>query len=167
MFDYIDFVEPKAREGQDELFFSSGPFQAGVVISRIFKYSKDIVRIYCGDLIQTFFIDEEYLMYLRRFLVRGGKLIILSKQDFTECPEKIFKVLMKFPYQVEMRRTSSNVIYNPTEQPLYFIIGDNKMTRIELGKTARFNFGNEADAKMFIEIFDEILEKTKLKPVLI
>lgn len=167
---YIDFVETLAREGQDKVFFNSGPNHAAIVMSRIFKYSREIVRIYCGGFNGTVSNDEEYLEYLYDFLDRGGKIKVLAQEDFTKGPGKIFRILKKYAGQVEMYKTYSNVVYNATNQPLHFTVGDNKMLRLETGitdYTAQVNFGNEANAKIFIDIFDQILEKSRSEPVLI
>jgi hypothetical protein len=169
MQNYINFVELLAREGQDKVFFNSGPNHAAVVMSRIFKYSNDIVRIYCGGFNGTVSNDEEYLTYLQCFLERKGKVYILAQNDYTKSQGKIFKVLNKYKDQVEMYLTSSRVTYTTTKKSIHFTVGDQKMLRVETGiddYTAQVNFGNEKDAKRFITVFDELLEKSKDKHLL-
>jgi hypothetical protein len=166
---YINFVELMAREGQDKVFFNSGPNHAAVVMSRIFKYSKDIVRIYCGGLVGTVPNDEEYLTYLQCFLEQKGKVLILAQNDYTKSQGKIFKLLNKYRDQVEMYQTSSKVNYNVTNKPIHFTVGDCKMLRVETGiddYTAQVNFGNAKQANIFINIFDNILTKSRNKPLL-
>lgn len=169
MQNYINFVELLAREGQDKVFFNSGPNHAAVVMSRIFKYSKETVRIYCGGFNGTVSNDEEYLTYLQCFLERKGKVIILAQNDYTSGPGKIFKVLNKYKGQVEMYHTPSKVINNVTKKPIHFTVGDHKMLRMETGiedYTAQVNFGNEKNAKILIDIFNKILVESKNKPLL-
>src|SRR5262245_18526670 len=149
MLSYANYIESLAREGQDKVYFNSGPNHAAVVMSRIFKYSQRIVRIYCGGFDGIVSNDEDYLKYLDRFLAKGGMLKVLAQEDRSQGPGKIFKVLKKFPDLVEMYKTDSTVIYNTTQKPLHFTIGDDKMLRLETGidnYAAQGNFGNKDTA---------------------
>ena len=161
---YKDFVETLAKEGQDKLFFNSGPTHAAIVMSRIFKYSSDHVRIFCGGFDGTVSNDESYLNNLQAFLEKGGKVSILATEDKTENEScKIFALLKKYSKQVDMRLTHSKVVDSTTKNPIHFTIGDSRMLRVETGVedyTAQVNFGNEEKAKMFISIFDNMLKKT-------
>jgi hypothetical protein len=160
---YTNYVELMAREYQDKVFFNSGPIHAAIVMSRIFKYSKDIVRIYCGGFDGVVSNYDEYLEYLSGFLKEGGRLKILAQEDRSKGPGKIFKVLKRFPNSVQMYRTSTKVIFKDTQQPLHFTVGDDRMVRLEVGidnYAAQVNLGNKEEASMLINIFDGIFEKT-------
>jgi len=164
---YIDFVEKLASEGQDEIFFNSGPTHASIVMSRIFKYAKDSVRIFCGGFNGAVSNDDEYLKYLDDFLQKGGKLKVLVEEDLSKGQGKIFRVLRNHKANVEVYQTSSRVtMNNGTGQPqrIHFTVGDDKMLRIETGVEdyrAQVNFGNTGEARVFIDLFEKLLPKGK------
>jgi len=161
---YKEFVENLASEGRDELFFNSGPINAAFVMSRIFKYSEKTVKIFCGNFNNTVLNDEEYLKYLEAFLKRG-KLKILVEEELPGGPGKIFRILDKYKDKVELYHTSYRV-NGGKDKRIHFMIGDDKMLRLETGNddyTAQVNFGNTEDAKIFTDIFDDLLQKSKAK----
>lgn len=165
MASYKEFVENLASEGRDELFFNSGPTHAAIVMSRIFKYSSDIIRIYCGGFNGAISNDEEYLKYLELFLKKGGNLKILVEEDLSKQQSKIYGILQKYKSNVEFYPTPFRVI-GSKGKPMHFTVGDDKMLRLETGVddyTAQVNFGNKDDAKIFSNIFDDLLNKSKVK----
>jgi hypothetical protein len=170
MQNYIDYVESLAISGEDENFFNSGPNHAAVVMSRIFKYSKDVVRIFCGGFTGAVSNDPDYLLYLEGFLQRGGKLKILAERNLSNDESlSIFKVLKKYKDNVEMFVTNLTVIMNSTDQAIHFTIGDQKMLRIETDTNnyaAQVNFGNSKSAETFIKLFDGMFDKPKETVVL-
>jgi hypothetical protein len=163
MLNYIEFVEKLASEGKDEVFFNSGAEHAAIVMSRIFKYSTNEIRIFCGGFNGAVSNDEEYLKHAESFLQRGGRIVILAEEDLSKGQSRIFKLLKKYPENVEMYVTSLKV--RMKDQPIHFAIGDSKMLRIETGisdYTAQVNFGNVAEATSFIDLFDNsLLPKSK------
>ena len=164
MENYLDFVESAARDGQDKIFFNSGPNHAAIVMSRIFKYSKEVVKIYCGGFNGTISNDEDYLKYLEVYLFNGGKLEIIVEQNLSNGPSKIFKVLKKYPNNISIFQTNSRITDSTTMKPIHFTIGDNKMTRVETDTTdytAQVNFGSQSQAEMLNIVFEKINNKPK------
>lgn len=158
--DYKAYVESLARNGQDKVFFNSGPIHAAIVMSRIFKYSNDTVKIFCGGFTGTVSNDDQYLKHLQMFLDRGGKLKILAEKDLSNAgTSQIFDILRKHPSSVEMYRAQNNVIDTTTKESVHFAIGDEKMLRLETGTndyTAEVNFGNPEKAKVLSNLFETV-----------
>jgi hypothetical protein len=157
---YLDFVEGFAREGKNQVFFNSGPIHAAIVMSRIFKYSKDTVKIYCGGFSGTVSNDERYLKNLQNFLENGGQLKILAERDLSNAGKsKIFPLLRKHSSSVEMYRAQLHVRNIDINKPVHFTIGDNRMIRLETGTddyTAEVNFGDVDKAKRLSDLFTEV-----------
>jgi hypothetical protein len=169
MLNYTEFVEKLASEGTDEIFFNSGPEHAAIVMSRIFKYANSEVRILCGGFNGAVSNDEDYLKYLDGFLQKGGRLKILAEEDLSKTPSKVFKLLRKHKESVEIYLTPFKVLVK--DKPIHFAIGDDKMLRIETGTddyTAQVNFGNSAEARDYISMFDnQLMPRSREKPILL
>ena len=165
MQNYINYVESLAISGDDKFFFNSGPNHAAIVMSRIFKYCRDEVRIFCGGFNGSVSNDPDYLKFLDEFLHKGGKLKILAEQDLSQDESlAIFKVLKRHASNVEMFVTKFKVKMNSTNQFIHFTIGDSKMVRVETDTanyTAQVNFGNNKYADSFVRVFENIFEKPK------
>ena len=164
MENYLDFVETAAKEGHDKIFFNSGPNHAAIVMSRIFKYSSNVIKIYCGGFNGTVSNDEEYLKYLDIYLHKGGKLEVIVEEDLSNGASKIFKILKKYKDNVSIYQTSSRIVDSNTKKPIHFTIGDNKMIRLETDikdYTAQVNFKNIEQASMLSSVFEKIFNKPK------
>lgn len=163
MTDYIDFVETLARDGQDRVFFNSGPIHAAIVMSRIFKYSHDVIKIYCGGFNGAVSNDEEYLKQLQSYLEKGGKLEILVEADMSQNESsKIYRILRKHKDKVNIKHTPLRFVNEKTRQPIHFTTGDGKMFRLETGTsdyTAQVNFGDTDQAKRLDAAFNEVFNK--------
>ena len=173
MNDYKEYVEQLACSRENEVFFNSGPVHAAVVMSRIFKHSNDIVRIFSGGFNGDVSNDEEYLKYLEGFLKKPqSKIICIVENDLTNTPSpsRIFNVLKKYPSKVEIYLTTIKVRYTSDisgiNKFIHFTVGDKTMLRIETGineYVAQVNFGDEPLAKKYIDLFDDILKTKNLK----
>ena len=165
---YSDFVEILAREKQDKVFFNSGPNHAAIVMSRIFKYSQNSVKIYCGGFSGTVSNDPDYLYYLEDFLKRNGRATILAEKDLSRSDAKVFPVLCKYPSQASIYTTSLRVTNGESRKSIHFTIGDRSMLRLETNVedfTAQVNFGDQQTAEKFIKIFDDMLKSPQSKPI--
>lgn len=171
MKEYFDFVDELAKNREDKVFFNSGPIHASIVMSRIFKYSNNIIRIFSGGFNGTVSNDKEYLYYLESFLKKGGKLKILVEDYNSNSKSKIYEILKQPKYinQIEIKQTSSRVnsvdIDTKETNPIHFTIGDENSIRIETNPknyTAEVNFKSN-DAKILIEIFENIFEQDNSK----
>jgi hypothetical protein len=163
--DYKAYVESLAISGQDQYFFNSGPIHAAIVMSRIFKYSHNTIKIYCGGFNGTVSNDEQYLKYAKQFLEKGGKLKILVEKDLSNAGlSNIYAILKKNSANVEMYRAQINVVNTTTNDPVHFAVGDDKMLRLETGVedyTAEVNFGNPEKAKHLSSLFDQVWNASK------
>lgn len=165
---YAGFVEVLAREKQNKVFFNSGPNHAAIVLSRIFKYAKNVVKIHCSGFTGTISNDPDYLYYLEDFLKRGGKLVVLAEQDLTNSTAKVFPLLKKYSRQVQYYQTALRVAI-PEKGRVHFAIGDNSMLRIETDTTdftAQVNFGDKKQAAVYNRLFEEMAASgTHTKPI--
>jgi hypothetical protein len=169
MENYSSYVEALAREGKDQAFFNSGPNHAAIVMSRMFKYSNNLIRIYCGGFNGAVSNDEEYLSQLQGFLERGGRLHLLVEKDNSNNEmSKIYKVLRRYKNQVDVQYTPLRFVNEETRKPIHFSTGDKKMIRVETGTddyTAQVNFGSEKDAEYFISAFDKIFNNQENRKI--
>jgi Iap family predicted aminopeptidase len=165
MQDYGTFVDALAKVREDRTFFNSGPNHAAIVMSRIFKYSDKVVRIFSGGFNGAVSNDSEYLQELEGFLSRGGKVQVVVEKDLSDKEStKIYKVLRKFPDRVAVYQTDLQVLNQETKQPVHFAVGDETMLRVETSTddyTAQVNFGNVDEAATFIKVFDQLLDASK------
>ena len=156
---YKDFVEDLAKKGEDKVFFNSGPIHASIVMSRIFKYSTNTIRIFSGGFHGAVSNDSEYLCELDSFLSRGGKVKVLVENYNSNNNSKIYKILSKYfnTGQIEIKKTTARV--NSGGSPIHFTIGDDRMLRLETNVNdfkAQVNFNNSKETAVFIEVFDKI-----------
>jgi hypothetical protein len=158
---YTEFVEMMAKAGEDKVFFNSGPNHAAVVMSRIFKYSNDTVRIFNGGFSGVVSNDEEYLCHLDSFLERG-KIRILVENDNSNKDSQVYKILKRHKDNVEIYRSAYRLVTGEGNRPVHFTIGDQKLLRLETGVddyTASVNFGK--DAGVYITLFEQLLSDSK------
>lgn len=150
---YFEYVEELAANNRDSFFLNKGADKGDAVTSRIFKYSKDRIIIFCLDFsncISTFY-DLEY--WMKKFLKKGGKLQILYHG---QLPKHILQ-----NKRIECVRTETKVEMGVGLNG--FIIGDNKMYRIiDHRNITTANFNSQELAERFVKLFDDILAKEKL-----
>ncbi len=158
MNEYFDFVENLAKNKEDKMFFNSGPIHASIVMSRIFEYAKDEIKIFCGGFSGAVSNDPLYLNSLERFLKRENtKLKILVENYDDHKNSKIYSVLKKYP-KVQILVTSERVKNNVSNKPIHFTIGDNKMLRLETNPddfTAQVNF-NASNSEILVNLFNKM-----------
>lgn len=159
MKEYFNFVENLAKNKENKDFFNSGPIHASIVMSRIFKYSNNEVKIFCGGFTGAVSNDPLYLSTLEEFLEKPEtKMKILVEDYENNKTSKVYSIFKKYKSKVEIFTTPARVVINDTERPIHFTLGDNKMLRLETNPedfTAQVNF-NSTDSSSIVSLFDDI-----------
>ena len=145
-------------------FNNSGPSHASIVISNIYKHSKNIVRIYAKNMNGEISKVGNYLKELDVFLKSGKKLKIILDR-IPDNPSPAFeKVMDSINTNVELKIASTEFkreiayIYNPQS---HFITGDDKMFRLEYdnyGHQALCGFNNKKMVKPLNRVFNEYFD---------
>lgn len=167
---YLESVEELAREGSEVVFFNSNCQHASIVMGTIFKFSKDTINIFAGNLQHDFCQSERYITELEEFIKRGSKIqILLDELDGEQLPEsKISKILLRymfaFPEKVIIKRTNFNVVDDETDQKVHFTTSDNKTYRIEndtMNFTAKCCFNDQKQVSSLNDIFNNIFNSNE------
>lgn len=168
-----NFVEVKILDFEKRQEFIKE--QGYIVMSVIFQYSKEIVRLYLKRIDDNFL--NKAINPIKDFLnIEERKLkIIVEEQPIEEL--EILKPLTELYYlfgnQIEIKITSQIFEKPKGELPIglsefYFMVGDEKMYRMEYGNGSMFH-GNFNDPKLssnLITFFDknyDYCEKMSLK----
>ena len=157
---YLEKIEFLASNAINEEFYNSNEEHAQIVLTAMVRYSKEKVRIFCGNMCTDVSNDPKYLNEIKLFLSeRRGFMEILFceyKDHFKDQP--IYKLLNQYPQeQVKIKTINTLLMYNG--KPVHFTVSDNKSFRFEtdtLEKTARGNFYDPDSAKMLSEEFDKL-----------
>lgn len=170
--DYIDFVEALATEGENKIFFNSGPLHAAAVMSTIFKHANKNVKIFAGDFSGAVSNREIYLSQLNNYLARPDtNLEIILQNDSNIHKSKIFDVLRgkrnvkltQSPFKVTRRVLEDDV-------PVHFTVADGKMFRIETDVDnfyAECNFNDVEKASQLTSLFDNLMNSDKCKEIVL
>jgi hypothetical protein len=167
MTNYFDFVDRLAKAGDNRTFFNSGPMHASIVMSRIFKYAKSEVLIFCGGFSGEVSSDSLYLKNLEYFLNKENTKLKVAVEVYSKNEHsKLHALLRNFLTKVEFYETDSRIINTEKGSRIHFTVADKKMLRIETDVenfTAQVNF-NSPDGEKFGKIFEDIIssnEKTR------
>lgn len=167
---YLESVEDLAKEESEVVFFNSNYQHASIVMGTIFKFSKDNIKIFAGNLQYDFCQSDRYITELEKFIKRGNKIqILLDELDGDRLPEsKISKILLRymlaFPEKMEIKKSIYSVVDSVTEQKIHFTTSDDKIYRIEndtVNFTAKCCFNDEKQAKSLNEVFDDIFQNNE------
>jgi hypothetical protein len=168
---YLNYVEMVASEGRDETFFNSGSEHAAIVMSRIFKYSKE-VKIYCGGFTGEVSKNSLYVSELTNFLLRRGKLTVVAEKDsnyLTNGNNPIY-LLLKTVYNIGLNTnikvytTTKKVNWPLINKDIHFAVGDKNKIRIETDTTnftAKVNFNSQKEAIGLIDEFNKLINDTQ------
>lgn len=156
--EYLNIVETFANDNDEIIFCNEGDEHAAIVLSRIFKYSNNSLKIYASSLNQSIVTeDEDYLNYLDSFIKKGGIVQVLI-DHIPKKPSKAFKnLLLKsqiYSETVGLRVAQSKIKLN--EKYVNFTVGDNNKFRLEidpLKRTAYCSFNNIKFCTKLIDIF--------------
>lgn len=160
---YREMVEKLAKNNESLVIYNSSPLHAVVIMSALFRYSNDKVRIFAENFNGGISDQDEYIEALNSFLLRGGELFVLLHEYQRNNNPKLFEILeehkIAFPTKVNVAKTSARVLNNERSNEVNFTIGDEKMYRIEedtISKMARCSFNDPPIAGHLANLFDRI-----------
>lgn len=172
MDNYIKYIENLVLNNEPIIFQNSSSEHASAVMSSIFKYSKERVRILAGSLCGDVSSDEKYIQELRMFLNRNGKIQILLDDFNGKLNPAVANVLSDAyffnPNQVEIRQTDKKVTNSANNQNIHFTVGDKKMFRLEEDTVkyfAKCSFNSPEISSILISSFDALFLSAVNKPV--
>lgn len=134
--DYFKTVEEYAKNPSDLYFFNSGHIRATIVLSRIFKYAKSNIKMYCEGFNGTVSQHPAYTRELKNFLSKKDTSldIIVKNYDESNNPE-LYKILKEHSNKVNLFKTNKKLVAvsdsDNKETEINFTITDNKMFRLE------------------------------------
>lgn len=158
--DYISYVTSLAR-GQSTLqFHNKGIGHAKIVFSNIFDQSKKEIFWYTGCLDKKV-VDNSLMVNLLDFIQQGGKLNVKIEDKDERTHEKLYSILefysLKLPNQVKLSKANHKAIIDDKE--VHFLVGDNKMYRLETSKDnfeADCCFNDSEVAESLIQTFNTL-----------
>ena len=178
--DYANSVEFLAKTNSKLIFESFGSENTAIIISTIFKHSKEIVRIYAKSMNGEISSDHiEYIESLNDFLYSGKSIKILL--DTNECFDsnklekhntKLIRVFRRFMYtgNIDIRIANDKFkngmidISTDGSSAYHFTVGDDQMVRIEKDNSthsAICSFNNLSMCKPIIRTFDTHFDMCK------
>jgi len=178
--DYQSYIENLAKSGDSMFFQNSGPEHAAVVMTTIFKHSKNHIRIFAGNLNgpvvknENVALRKAYADELVSFIEeRNGTLQILLDEfdkDFLigELYSRLFLYTFLYSDRVQIKKSKTSH-FKPNVKKFHFTVGDNKLFRFEkdTAKHAAFGSFNHPDfSKDLINFFDAKFESTDVEPLL-
>lgn len=174
MKDYFEYVEYLSVNEIDEPFFNSGPFHAAIVMSRIFKSSKDI-KIFSGGFTGEVSNNPMYLSELKNFLSKPTNKLSVIIEDYENNKNnkvyEIFKQFRNLNNNIEIYHTNVKIsIYDNGDEgkAIHFTIGDENKIRIETNTsdfTAQANFNSQTSVSPFLKLFNDLLASQSTSPI--
>lgn len=163
---YRDFIRKLSEESDERIFLNKGPEHAKIVLEQIFKQSKNIIRIFAGNLCRTVGNELEYISALSDFIINGGKVKILLN-DYKEELAKGCNLYMRLAYfksigkDIIVKKTNAKPYRksDPEQKEIHFTIGDDKAYRIETDIYERKAEGSMNLPKVaipMVEFFDDL-----------
>lgn len=174
MNDYAKYIQNLAQNDESIIFQNSSSEHASIVMSTIFKYSNENIRILAGNLNGEVSSSENYNKELQSFLNRNGKIRILLDDYNKNINPQTLKILSEAYYYnpelVEIRLSPIKIIGAKTKKNLHFCIGDKKMFRLELDTKkyiANCSLNSVEISGLLIDSFDMLFENNKSTPLAI
>ncbi|MDD5183843.1 MAG: hypothetical protein PHS84_01120 [Paludibacter sp.] len=162
---YSENIEEYAKNSTDIEFFNSGDDHAQIVLTNIAKYSKKYIHIYSGNLCTDVSNNEEYLKYLRLFLIQGGNIqVLLCEFENGDNPlnKDIYKLFSQFKSNVTVKETKT-ILQDSNKNTVHFTVADDKSYRLEtdtIKKKARCNFNSPETTKLLNKLFEKIFNNS-------
>lgn len=122
----------KYRRNLTELFKSestapitnSSPAHAIILLSTIFHFAHESVNVFCGNLRNDVFGNEDLISEIRCAAYRNVKMVFILEHD--NATPQIAELSEKFKSNMEIR-----IIPQGVKRPAHFVVSDNKAFRIE------------------------------------
>lgn len=169
---YQRSIDTLASSKSEFVFDSEGSENAAIIISSIFKYSKNIVRIYATNMNGDISDFNIYTSSLVRFLYEKKNLLVLLDNPDYITSNDAFRVNKEFRQVINRFYSQGNIVFKVASEGFkkgmksiatdssslyHFAVGDNHMIRIELDNKKRISvcsFNNQKMAQPLIRIFD-------------
>lgn len=180
---YRKDVETKAVTHSSDIIFNTGPEEAKITLSTLFKFSKNQVRLYCGGFKSIVPDDDGYCFEVRAFLEGGGNLKVMTEGNI-RTDAKLYRIISSERYNSKNRSEilaegeekpqklgsveiieGVGTMFNNNGQNYHFAIGDNQMYRIEMmpdSLVAQVCFNDEKTCQALGDYFDIVFSQ-KLK----
>lgn len=160
--EYRESIERFASDSSELVFDNSGIDHAAVVLSTIFKYSEDTIRIYAHNMNGEISSQECYKDSIENFINSSKKLMIAVDKP-ENLSETIKKYLANKCSNVEVKIANESfkreLISSSKDKILHhFAVGDKKMIRVELDSQshkALCSFNLPKTSNTLINIFDK------------
>lgn len=169
--EYKEFIHMLSETSDSRIFLNKGPEHAKIVLEQIFRQSKDILRIFAGNLCKIVGNDPSYIDALSDFVKNGGKVrILLNKYDEKLASES--NLYMRLAYlksegnDIVVKSTTAKPYRasDPDQKETHFTIGDTKAYRIETDtdkREAECSMNRPEVAEKMSEFFDALFESSK------
>lgn len=167
---YKDIVENYACENNPIVFNNKGNEHAAIVLSKIFKYSKEKIRILAHSLEPNDVTnDPEYFQNLKDFTFNVGIVDVLLEQE-PEKPSDALKHLM-IGSIIQKDKIRIKIAINPVlinnnngeTKNVNFTLGDDHIFRLEtdvINRTAICSFNNVEMTNRLIDVFDKLYDNS-------
>lgn len=167
--EYREFIQMLSEKSDSRIFLNKGPEHAKIVLEQIFRQSKEIVRIFAGNLTRIVGDDPAYISALSDFVERGGKVRILLN-DYKEELAKESNLYMRLAYfkhldkDIIVKTTTAKPYRttDPEQKEIHFTTGDDKAYRIGTdieSRTAEGSMNNPEEVAKMANFFDKLFDR--------
>jgi hypothetical protein len=165
LFDYQKAIESVIKSNSSTILKSSGSQHASIVTAKILQNSKSSVKIITGNFSGVVSDSNIYLEALKGYLERGQNLEILLT-NFPNLNSLAYNLI------IESKKINSNIQIKPLtsdglkflressfdDSELHFVIGDDKMFRLESDRNSYSSYCSFNDTKI-VKKLQAIFEK--------
>lgn len=154
---FKDVVDHLSNGCISRFFYGISNEQAIIVLSAIFKSSKEKIKLVSNKLSKAITGDEEYRRSLEIFLEKKNTKLYILVYKY-ESNNSIYSLLNKYSDKVYIKenKTSSVVFKNKV---INFCVGDDSIFRLETDCQSRLsecNFNDKKSSQLLLEKFDQI-----------
>ena len=161
--DYRNYIEALAQSGNNEFFLNRSEDHVSVILSTIFKHSKNNIRMFIGDFDKKIPMNHYYLDALKTFIISGKKLEVLLTDQISEVNSLYRNIVLSCissesnnVFIKNIDKKSSLILSQAFDNPhINFTVGDERMYCIENGGQDRKSIG----------CFNDVLEANKLSKI--
>jgi len=165
---YVNYIRELAEQSKSVVFLNSSPQHASIVMSTMFKHSKECIKIFAGNLRGEVSKNKEYINGLNDFLSNNGKLMILIEEYSPEKPTNITNLLinhfLKKPDNIHIKTHPFHFYQGVNKKKIHFCVADNKMYRLETDTSnflAEGNFNDPETSLRLSSLFDTVFDDPK------
>lgn len=160
---FQEVVEYISKNKINRSFYGTTDEQAIIILSEIFKQSKEYIRLVSNRLATEITSDERYLNALRLFLDKNNtKLDIFVYSCEKDNP--IYDFLSSYRSKVCIKTNSKGLTFKLADRIINFCVGDNTMYRIETDTDLRMSECNLSDkniSEFFISQFCQVFDNSE------